>query len=372
MTGPAGTGPVGVGIIGAGVISTQYLQVLTAFPDVVVHFIADLDLERAAAQAAAFGVPGHGSVAELLTRDEVEIVVNLTIPAAHVEVGLQVIEAGKHVWSEKPFALDRESGRRLLAAASARGLRAACAPDTFLGAGLQSAQRLIEGGRLGSPVSALAIMQSAGPELWHPNPEFLFGVGAGPLFDMGPYYLTALVQTFGPIARVSASSSTARSHRTIGSGPRAGTVFPVEVPTQHDALIEFESGATAVLVLSFESAIRRTLLEITGTDAAAALPDPNGFDGATALFEPADGEPTLIPEAGPAFGRGMGVLDLARSIRAGVPERASGALAFHVLDAMISISEAAQSGAWVEVETTVERPRAVPSDWDPAAATLGG
>ena len=365
-----GTGPVGIGVIGAGVISTQYLQVLTGFPDVVVRFIADLDLERAAAQAAAFGVPGHGPVAGLLARDDVEIVVNLTIPAAHGEVGLQVVEAGKHVWSEKPFALDRESGRRLLAAASDRGVRAACAPDTFLGAGLQSAQRLIESGRIGRPVSALAIMQSPGPELWHPNPEFLFGVGAGPLFDMGPYYLTALVQNFGPVAGVSANSSTARPSRTIGSGPRAGTVFAVEVPTQHDALIEFESGATAVLLLSFESAIRRTLLEITGTDAAAALPDPNGFGGATAVFDPAGAEPTLVPEAGPAFGRGMGVLDLARSIRAAAPERASGALAYHVLDVMISISEAAASGARVEVQSTVERPSAVPPDWDPAATTL--
>jgi len=370
-SGPVGSGPVGVGLIGAGVISTQYLEVLTGFPDVRVLFIADLDLDRAAIQAAAFGVAGHGSVAELLARDDVEIVVNLTIPAAHVEVGLQVLEAGKHVWSEKPIALDRDSGQRLLAAAAERGLRAACAPDTFLGAGLQSAQRLIEGGALGRPVSALALMQSAGPERWHPNPEFLFGVGAGPLFDMGPYYLTALVQNFGPVARVSATASTARPSRTIGSGPRAGTVFPVAVPTQHNALIEFESGATAVLLLSFESAIGRTLLEITGTDAAAALPDPNGFSGATSVFDPASAEPTTAPDSGPAFGRGMGVLDLARSIRAGVPERASGALAYHVLDVMISISEAAASGERVEVASSVERPVAVPSDWDPAASTLG-
>ncbi|MGN6425511.1 MAG: Gfo/Idh/MocA family protein, partial [Leifsonia sp.] len=165
---------VGVGVIGAGVISNQYLENLTTFPDLDVRFVADIDEERARAQAEKYGVPGAGSVAELLADDAIEIVVNLTIPKVHVEVAMQALDAGKHVWSEKPFALDRESGTELLAAAHAKGLRVATAPDTFLGAGIQSARRLVESGRIGAPLTALTLMQSPGPESWHPNPDFLF------------------------------------------------------------------------------------------------------------------------------------------------------------------------------------------------------
>ena len=224
-------GAVGVGVIGAGVISSQYLRNLTAFPDLDVLFVADLDEARAHDQAAAFGVPGSGSVGELLAHDGIEIVVNLTIPRAHVDVALRALACGKHVWNEKPIALDRKSGRELLEAARGAGLRVGTAPDTFLGPGIQTARRLVESGAIGTPLTALTLLQGPGPESWHPNPDFLFQDGAGPLFDLGPYYLTALVQVLGPVAQVSAVSSKARAVRTVGSGPRAGQQFDVTVPT---------------------------------------------------------------------------------------------------------------------------------------------
>lgn len=361
-------GRVGVGVIGAGVISNQYLENLTSFPDLDVRFVADIDLERAKAQAEKYGVAGSGTVEELLADDAIEIVVNLTIPKVHVEVALQVLAAGKNVWSEKPFALDRASGKELLEAAHAKGLRVATAPDTFLGAGIQSARRLIENGDIGVPLTALTLMQSPGPESWHPNPDFLFQEGAGPLFDIGPYYLTALVQLFGPVARVSASASKARETRVIGSGPRAGEEFAVTVPTHVSALYEFESGQTAQAVFSFDSKLGRTQFEVAGADGTLVVPDPNTFEGEL-LVHGGDGIETL-PSTGTSAGRGIGVVELARAIRAGVPERASGEQAYHVLDIMVSTIEAGESRTPVDVESTVQVAPALPEDWDPRAETL--
>ncbi|GAA1449340.1 Gfo/Idh/MocA family protein [Leifsonia poae] len=364
----AGTGRVGVGIIGAGVISKEYLTNLTSFPDLEVRFVADIDLERARAQAEAFGIPASGTVEELLADDGIEIVVNLTLPKVHVEVALQVLEAGKNVWSEKPFSLDRVSGQKLLEVAHEKGLRVATAPDTFLGAGIQSARRLIENGSIGVPLTALTLMQSPGPESWHPNPDFLFQEGAGPLFDIGPYYLTALVQLFGPVARVSAVASKAREKRIIGSGPRAGEEFEVTVPTHVSALYQFESGQTAQSVFSFDSKLGRTQFEVAGADGTVVVPDPNTFEG-DLIVHGADGIET-IPATGSTSSRGTGVVELARAIRAGVPERASGEQAYHVLDVMVSTIEAGLSGHPVDVESTVAVAPALPEDWDPKAATL--
>ncbi len=366
------SGPVGIGIIGAGVISSQYLTNLLKFPDLHVLFVADLDVDRARAQAELYGVPRHGSVGELLANDDLEIVINLTIPAAHAEVSQQIVAAGKHVWSEKPLSLDRESARSLLDAAIARGVRVACAPDTFLGGGLQATQRLLHSGRIGAVVSALAIFQSPGPESWHPNPEFLFDVGAGPLFDVGPYYITALVQQLGPVRKVNGVASTARPTRTIGSGPRAGTVFPVTAPSQHVALLSFESGATAVLVTSFDSEIARTTIEYTGTQGAVQSPDPNQFGGTVIVHTPGSRGPEVIQSEEAGYGRGLGVLDLARSIRSGTPERASGELAFHVLDVMVSVAESAMLGAPVDVLSAAKSPAPLPDGWDPSISTLRG
>lgn len=362
---------MGVGVIGAGVISSQYLDNLTVFPDLEVLFVADLDLERASSQAAKYGIPGSGPVDELLAHPGIEIVVNLTIPAAHVEVALKALAAGKNVWTEKPFALDRESGRRLLDEAERLGLRVATAPDTFLGAGLQTSLRLIESGTIGTPLTALALMQSPGPDSWHPNPEFLFQEGGGPLFDIGPYYLTTLVQVFGPARRVTAAASTSRPVRTIGSGPRAGTDFEVTVPSHHAALIEFESGASAQVIFSFESHRKRAgFVEVSGTRATIQFPDPNNFDGESVIFDGTDDDGTAVDAVGSVSTRGTGVAELAQSIRAGRPERAAGEQAFHVLDIMVSIAESARLGQTVLIESSFVKAPPVPEDWDPKVATL--
>jgi len=373
------TGRIGVGVIGAGVISNEYLGNLTTFPDLEVRFVADIDEPRAAAQAEKYGVPASGSVAQLLADDGIEIVVNLTIPKVHVDVALQVLAAGKHVWSEKPFALDREEGRRLLDAAHAAGLRAATAPDTFLGAGIQSSRRLVESGAIGTPLTALTLMQSPGPESWHPNPDFLFQEGAGPLFDIGPYYLTALVQLFGPIARVTATASKAKAVRTIGSGPRAGEQFQVTVPTHVGALYEFESGQSAQSIFSFDSKLARTQFEVAGVDGTLVVPDPNTFTGDLLIHRgpsptktggTGTGETETIAATGTTTTRGTGVVELAQAIRAGRPERASAEQAFHVLDVMVSTIESAQAHQSVEVTSTVVVAPPLDEHWDPRVGTF--
>jgi predicted dehydrogenase len=367
----SGSGPVGVGIVGAGFISDTYLENLAAFPDITLVAVADLDTERAKAQAAKHNVPGAGTVAELLDDDGIEIVVNLTIPAAHVDVGLAALDAGKSVWAEKPLAMDRQTGRKLLDRAAERGLRVASAPDTVLGAGLQTARRAIDAGRIGEVRTGLTIFQTPGPESWHPAPEFLFQAGGGPLLDIGPYYLTELIQLFGPIAKVTGTGGRARETRVIGSGPRAGTEFAVTVPTTVTALIQFERGGSAQVVLSFDSALVRTgFVEITGTEGTAVLPDPNRFDGATTLHLRGVEEPVELTPVGHEAQRGTGALELARAIRADVPERASGELAYHVLDAMLAIEESIALGHAVEVQSTVSVPAALPADWDPYARTV--
>lgn len=365
------TGRLGIGIVGAGVISNQYLENLTQCPDVDLLFVADLDTDRARTQAETFVVPSSGTVDELLAHPDVEIVLNLTVPSAHVEVGRKILSAGKHVWSEKPVALELESGQSLLAESEDLGLRIATAPDTILGAGLQTAQRAISDGRIGRPLNALALFQGPGPESWHPSPEFLFDTGGGPLFDIGPYYLTTLVQNLGPVARVSATSSTARHTRVVGMGPKAGMEFPVNVPTHHSALIEFESGASAQAIFSFEAHFKRTgFIEITGTAGTLALPDPNRFDGASHLWTAGAEEPEVLEAVGSTLSRGTGVVEFGRAIRADRPERACGRLGYHVLDCMVSISEAAQSGDKVDVASTTAPPKPLPENWDPTAATL--
>ncbi|MFE3174980.1 Gfo/Idh/MocA family protein [Amycolatopsis sp. NPDC059090] len=360
---------VGVGVVGAGFISDTYLENLTAFPDLRVVAVADLDVERASAQAAKYGVPRGGSVADLLASPEVEIVVNLTVPAVHVEVSLAAVEAGKHVWTEKPIGLDRQTVRKLLDRAREKGVRVAGAPDTVLGAGHQTAFRALESGRIGTPLTALALFQTPGPESWHPAPEFLYQAGGGPLLDIGPYYLTQLVQVFGSVRKVTGVGGRVRETRVIGSGPRAGTEFPVAVPTSVSALVEFVRGGSAQVVLTFDSALRRTgFVEVTGSLGTAVLPDPNRFDGSAVVH--VGGGSEEVGAVGHSGSRGTGVLDLARSVRAGVPERASGELAYHVLDVMVAVEESMARGVGVEVVSRVEVAQALPVEWDPYVRTL--
>ena len=371
--------PVGIAVVGCGNISDQYLQNLVRFPDIAVLACADLDVKRAAAQAAKYGVPRSVDLAAVLAMPDVELIINLTIPAVHARVALQAIEAGKHVYGEKPFALSVQEARTVTATAEQRGVQLGNAPDTFLGAGLQTARRLIEEGRIGTPISAKASFAYPGPDAWHPGPEFLFQEGGGPLLDMGPYYLTALVQMLGPVKTVSGFSSRAQRKRTIGSGPRAGETFDVTVDTQILALLEFASGPIATATFSFDAPTAFIELEVQGTEAVIRPPDPNYFAGSVFLCKkdmnktkpgewlkvPAETDWAEIPASGSAEGRGMGALDMARGLRSGGKPRASAELAIHVLDVMESITQSAASGNTARLSTTCASSDLLPVGWDP-------
>ena len=358
--------PLGVAVVGCGNISREYLRNLTSFPDLRVLFCAALDLARAKAQADSYGVPAAGSLAQALEYPGVELVVNLTVPAAHAEVATAALNAGKHVWNEKPLAHDVPSGRALVELADRSGLRLGCAPDTVLGAGLQSARRLIGAGTIGTPLSALMMLQSPGPESWHPDPEFLFAAGAGPLFDLGPYYLSTLGVLFGPASRVAAVSRQARPTRVIGSGPRAGTEFGVQVHTHVAALAEYEAGQVASMLFSWDSPLpRHGFVEITGSEATLAVPDPNTFGGELRLRPAGQDEWTVLPTEGATAGRGLGVLDMARALRAGEPHRASAELALHVREMMSEIEASAAGGEFRPVRSGFAVPEPLDAAWDP-------
>lgn len=363
------TETLGVAVVGCGNISNQYLKNLTRFPDVKVLFCADLDIERAKSQAAAYGVPDAGTVEQALQHPDVGLVVNLTIPAAHADVATAAIEAGKHVWNEKPLTLTVESAQRLMITATNRGARVGCAPDTVLGAGIQSARRLIDEGKIGTPISALTLLQGPGPESWHPDPEFLFAVGAGPLYDLGPYYLSTLATLFGPARRVAAVTRKARETRVIGSGPRQGTEFPVAVPTYTSALAEYESGPAAQLLFTWDSPLsRHGFLEITGTEATLAVPDPNTFDGDLRIRRAGDEEWTVVPSTGAAAGRGSGIVDMARAIAENRQHRASGEIALHVLEMMEKIDRSGTTASFETITSTFDTPAPLDAEWDPYVA----
>ncbi|QAY73441.1 Gfo/Idh/MocA family oxidoreductase [Agromyces protaetiae] len=365
------SGPLGIGVIGAGTISNQYLRNMTAFPDLNVVIVGDLFEDKAAEQAAAYGVAESGSPEAVLNHPGVDLVVNLTIPQAHAEVSSAALAAGKHVFSEKPFATSREEGLALLAQADAAGLRVGGAPDTFLGAGLQTARRIIERGDIGTPLTGLTLFEVPGPVDDHRNLEVLLSRGAGPLWDMGPYYLTALSQVFGSFSSVVASARTARPQRTLLVGPKAGQVHDVQVPTHVSVLADFAGGGESVTTLSWDSPHRRVgHVEIVGTEATLSIPDPNEFDGTLRIKRKGNEQWTDVPATGAVGGRGLGPLDIARSIAAGVPHRASGLLAYHVLDTMASVTESIERHEWVDVASEVPATPPIPEDWDPYAATL--
>jgi predicted dehydrogenase len=348
-----------IGIIGCGNISSTYLKTAQHFDEITVSACADLDLGRAQARAAEFAVPRACTVAELLADPTIELVVNLTVPQAHASLGHQILEAGKSLYTEKPLALNREEGRALLEAARTRDLHVGCAPDTFLGAGVQTGRRLIDGGAIGEPVAAIAHLLTRGTERSHPDPAFYYKPGGGPLFDMGPYYLTALVALLGPVQSVVGSSRLNFPKRLITSQPRAGEWITVEVPTHVAAVVEFVSGAVATLVTSFDVwKSNAPGLEIHGSDGSLSLPLPYMFGGVVQLHragEAAWQETPLLPGY-TADSRGIGVADMAAAMRSGRQHRANGDLAYHVLDVMQAIHEAAAEGRRLTIGSTCARP----------------
>ncbi|WP_102193255.1 Gfo/Idh/MocA family protein [Microbacterium aurantiacum] len=364
------SGPVGVGIIGAGNISDQYLTNLTAFPDVQVLAIGDLDADRARAQADKYGVSRAGGVDTVLGDPDIDVVVNLTIPAAHVEVSLAILAAGKHVWTEKPIGVSREESRRLLEAADAAGLRVGVAPDTVLGPGVQTAKRAIARGDIGRPLFAQTTFQWGGPEVFHPNPAFLYAKGAGPLLDMGPYYVSTLVHVFGPVATVAALGLQGSPTRRVQVGELAGQEFPVEIPSTLSVLMEFEGGGQGQSMYSTDSPLaRQGIVEITGTEGTLVIPDPNTFGGTISIIR-GDQVVQDVVQEGVLAGRGLGLLDMVRSVAADRPHIATGEFGYHVLDTLLSIEEAAASRSFVTVESTLGEVGALGADFDPFAATL--
>ncbi len=356
--------PVGVGVIGCGNISSAYMRMFKTLPAVQVVACADLRREAAEAMAQQWEIAQVLSVDELLATPEIEIVLDLTIPAAHGEVALAALAAGKSVYNEKPLALTRSEGKQMLALAAGRGLRVGGAPDTFLGGGLQTCRELIDAGAIGTPVAATAFMMSRGHEHWHPNPAFYYQKGGGPMFDMGPYYLTALVSLLGPVARVSGATRITRPQRTISSQPRYGEVIDVEVPTHVAGLLDFAAGPIGTIMTTFDvQASTLPWIEIYGTAGTLAAPDPNTFGGPVRLRLAGENEWKEIPVTRPYVenSRGLGLADMAEAMRTGRPHRANGDLAYHVLDIMHAIHDASHEGRHVMLESTCTRPESMPA-----------
>jgi len=331
-----------IGIIGLGSISAQYINTLRDHPEVEIAMLASRDPERAASAAIRHGVRGSGSIGQLLGDDGIDLIVNLTPPEAHVEVSLAILDAGKHVWSEKPVALDQDGVQAIARLAAARDRRVGVAPDTFLGPGVDGALGIARSGRLGTLTGAVAVMQKPGPESWHPNPAFLYRRGAGPLHDMGVYYLTALVVFLGGVESVVGSATLSHRPRVIASGPRAGDRIEVDVPTAVRAVLRFATGAEAVAHFTFDTVLSRTILTIESERGEISVPDPDTFGGVIELRSDGRSERIDAPAAG--AGRGIGIVDLLRSVRAGVPHRASLELAAHVLEVMDAIVASAETG----------------------------
>lgn len=347
-----------IGIVGCGAISGIYFQNLAKLEGVEVVACADLDLRRCGEVGDRHGVPS-AKVEEILSDPSIDLVVNLTVPKAHHEVSLLALRSGKHVYSEKPLAIDLQHGRELLEEASARGLRIGCAPDTFLGAALQTCRKIIDDGTIGRPLAANGFMLCHGHESWHPSPQFYYECGGGPLYDMGPYYLTALVSLLGPATQVVGMAQTSFETRTITSRPRSGEVIDVETPTHLVSVARFEVGAIAQLTTSFDVwASELPCLEIYGTEGSLSIPDPNGFGGSVRVRGSKDREWSEAPlVAGCAEnGRGLGVWDMARAIEEGRPHRASGEMAFHVLEIIEGTHVSDREGRHVNLSTHPARP----------------
>lgn len=359
--------PVKVGIVGCGAISGQYLQAARHFPQMQIVALADLHRPVAEKRAAEFGIGRVLGVDELLRDDDVELVLNLTVPKAHVPIALQAIVNGKHTYAEKPLGIDREEGRQVLELARAKQVRVGCAPDTFMGAGIQTARKLIDDGAIGRPVAFTAYFMGAGHESWHPSPEFYYEVGGGPMFDMGPYYLTALLNFFGPVKRLNSVATVTGPTRTITSEPKKGTVIPVETPDHIAGTMEFENGVVGTLITSFAAPhadyTGHQPITVFGTDGTLRVPDPNAFDGPVAICPRGKEEFVPVPHAFvTGYGRSVGLADMSVAIRTGRAHRASGQQGFAVLDLMAGFLDASRLGKDFVPSPGYQRPAPMVAD----------
>jgi predicted dehydrogenase len=353
---------VKIGVIGCGNISPAYIKGCRAFNILDLVAVADIDVRRAEARAAEFNIPHACSVDELLADPEIKIVVNLTTPQAHTPVNLAALEAGKNVHCEKPFALTRAEGQAVLAKAQEKGLRVGCAPDTFMGGGNQTCRKLIDDGWIGEPVAATAFMTCHGHESWHPDPAFYYMIGGGPMLDMGPYYLTALINLMGPIKRVAGATRITFPERIITSQPKYGTRVTVETPTHVAGLLDFANGAIGTIITTFDVwAANLPRIEIYGTQGSLSVPDPNTFGGPVLVRRADAKEWREVPHThSTEVGRGIGVADMAYGLLSGRPQRPSGELAYHVLDTMLAFEDSSQAGQHVALQSTCAQPAALP------------
>ena len=366
---PSDLAPVRVGVIGTGGISNQYLEKAKSFPILNIARLADLNVDAAKAKAQQFGVPAAGTVDELLADPSIELVLNLTIPAAHVPVGIKALDSGKHVFGEKPLGVTLSEAKLLLDRAAFKNLRVGSAPDTFLGAGIQTARQVIDDGKIGKPVAFTAFMISRGHEHWHASPAFYYQPGGGPMLDMGPYYITALLNLLGPARRVMGMASITRPTRTISSKPLAGTEIEVKTADHVMGTIEFASGAVGSVIQSF--AMRAgsgaaSPIVIYGTEGTLHVPDPNGFDGPVRLcrFDEAGKDEFIdVPPAFPlGYGRSVGLADMATAIRTHRPHRCSAELALAALEVMQAFTDSSDSGRAVTPQVKFERPKPMAND----------
>jgi predicted dehydrogenase len=354
-----------VAVIGAGAISGAYLSMARNFPVIQVAAISDIDMERARAKGAEFGVGRVLTVEEILGDDSIDIILNLTVPKAHAEISLRALEAGKHVFSEKPLGISVDEGRRIMELADAKSLRVGCAPDTFMGSGIQTARRLIGRGDIGRPVGFTAFMMNRGHESWHPNPDFYYQPGGGPMFDMGPYYITALLQLFGPIKRIMGMASIAIPQRTITSSPKAGQKITVQTPDHIVGSIEFTSGVVGSIVTTFAAwhpqYDERQPIIVYGENGTMKVPDPNTFDGPVSMRLAEEKEWKQMPPLSPTgFGRAVGLADMAQGIISGRPHRASGEQALYALEAMQAFLDSSARGEARRLERPYARPEIMP------------
>ena len=362
-----GDEPVRVGVVGCGAISGAYLGMAKQFPGVSVVACADLERSRAAAAAETFGIARVLSVEELLSDSGVDLVLNLTVPKAHLPVAMKALQAGKHTYAEKPLGIDREQGKAVIAFAAERGLRVGCAPDTFMGSGIQTARKLVDDGAIGRPVAFTALMMGRGHEHWHENPEFYYEAGGGPMFDMGPYYLTALLNLLGPVERISGMATTAITDRTITSKSKFGKKISVETPDHVMGMMEFANGCAGTIIQSFatRAAVYDGVRPITvfGTSGTIKVPDPNGFDGTVELcrFGEEDKFETIDAMTPTGYGRSVGLADMAEAIQKNRPHRASGEQALAVLDLMQGFLDASTSGRAYEPTVRYERVAPMPA-----------
>jgi predicted dehydrogenase len=370
----SGNQPLRVGVVGCGTISDAYIGNMQASPHLEVLACGDQPPDRARECARRFGIPRTGTTAEVLADPDVQLVVNLTVPALHFEINLGALRAGKHVWSEKPLTVSRAEGEQLLHEAAERGLEIGCAPDTVLGAGLQTCRHLVDRGLIGRPLTASAMFMTAGPETWHHHPTFFYQAGGGPLFDVGPYYLTALVNLLGPVASVTAAGRVLFPRRTIQTGPRQGQTIEVRTDTYVGGVLEFQEGAIATLVTAFGVwGGEAPPAQVFGGEGVLSLPDPNTFGGPVRVRLHGDDLGWReVPLAyhhtdGCRDCRGLGVAEMAVAIGSGERPRASGEVAYHVLDVMHAMADSAREGRHIEVESTFGRPPPLPVE---AAALL--